>query len=101
MIIIPRILDDIQLENQFMEMNQHIMLVMVKMVLHGYHHRHHQHQLIYQMIMELLQIQLVYVYHQWQVFDLNKERHIQVMAMNKQCKQEKHLAKHYNLYEIQ
>jgi len=87
-----------------MEMNQHIMLVMVKMVPHGYHHHHHhrsQHQLIYQMIMELLQIQLVYVYHQWQVFDLNKERHTQAMAMNKQYKLEKHSAKHYNLYENQ
>jgi hypothetical protein len=101
MIIIQRILDDIQQEKQSMEMNQHIMLVMVKMVPHGYHHHHHHHQLIYQMSMELLQIQLVYVYHQWQVFELNKERHIRVMAMNKQYKPEKHLAKHYNLYEIQ
>jgi hypothetical protein len=52
------------------------------------------------MIMELLQMQVEYVYHQWQVFDLNKERHIRVMAMNKQYKPEKHLAKHYNLYEM-
>jgi len=41
-----------------------------------------------------------HVYRQWQVFDLNKEQHIRVMAMNKQYKLEKHLAKPYNLYEI-
>jgi len=77
------------------------------MVPHGYHHhhRHHyQHHLIYQMIllviMDLLQMLMDHVYRQWQVFDLNKEQHIRVMAMNKQYKLEKHLAKPYNLYEI-
>ena len=38
----------------------------------------------------------VHVYHRWQVFDLSRQLLTRVMAMNKQYKLEKHLAKHYN-----
>ena len=98
MITIQRILDDIQQENRRMEMNQCITWEMDKMVHHGYHHHHHP--LISQMSMERLLMLVEYVYHQWLVFDLNRERCITIMAMNKQYKPEKHLAKHCNLYEM-
>lgn len=40
-------------------------------------------------------------YHRWQALGLNKQHLIRVMAMIKQYKLEKHLAKHYNRYEVE